>query len=416
MVMMQVFARLVSGPGSRLFVAHIDHAVRTGSAEDAAFVESESISLGLPFICRRLEIGFPPPGRSPEAYWRTERYRLLLEMAHRVGAGAVATAHTASDHLETVLLRLTTGSGPRGLLGIRIRRNDGVIRPMLELTREQVRAFAETSGLRWREDESNADMERPRNAIRVQVVPALRQINPSADLAVLRNSMLLAGEDAVLSSEAHGLLETAGWRQSLPAMLDTRPFKEAPYPLILRTATAVHDTISRICGSRSESSHIEALAECMCGRKSRCPLPSGGFATAVRGGLLLTPGVPRAALATEVHLPVSQPVQVGGFFLETTGADSGQESAISFPMGFLVRTRRAGDKLLDPDSGRAIALSEYMRLHGIPVPVRRILPVLIDTDGRIVWIANPFARSAFATGDPAGHRLILTCRPVWEIR
>lgn len=414
MVMMHVFSRLASG--SRLFVAHIDHAVRPGSAEDGVFVESESRSLGLPFICRRLAAGIPPSGQSPEAYWRSERYRILLETMHQMGAVAVATAHTASDHFETVLLRLTAGSGPRGLLGIRIRRDDGVIRPMLELTREQVRAYAGTSGLRWREDESNADLQRPRNAIRARVIPVLREINPSADLAVLRGSMLLAGEDAVLSCEAHALLETAGWKQSLPALLDINPFKTAPFPMVLRAAAAIHQTISRICGSRSESAHLEALAKCLCGRQPRCPLPCGGSATSVRNGLLLMPGIPADALATEVQLPVSGSVRMGGFWLETTEPGSGHDFDRSLLKGVLLRTRRPGDIFLDSISGRKISLSEHMRLQEIPVPVRRILPVMTDIDGRIIWIAGPFTRSETAAEDLTGCRLILTCRPVWEIR
>lgn len=122
----------------------------------------------------------------------------------RLGAGAalargacLATGHTASDQAETVLYRLAASPGRRALLGMSER--DGLlVRPLLRVTREETAAHCTARGLRWREDASNDDPAFARNRARAGLVPALRELHPSAERNVVRTAELLRDEAAVL--------------------------------------------------------------------------------------------------------------------------------------------------------------------------------------------------------------------------
>ncbi|MBN1878754.1 tRNA lysidine(34) synthetase TilS [bacterium] len=420
MVMLNVLHALAPDPRSQLVVAHVDHNVRPGSANDAAFVEAAANTLEIPFICRKLTRGQAPSGLSSEAYWRRERYAILLDIRKQVEASAVATAHTATDHLETVLMRLTVGAGPRGFLGIRIRRNDGVIRPMLGITREEIISYAESTGIRWREDESNRDMRRPRNSIRSRVIPVLRTINPDVDRAVLRGSQLLAEEDALLSMQAHTILGAAGWKSLIPAMLNPDAFLSKPDSLVLRCAAALFDALIEVSGGRAEFSHIRALALCLSGKAHACRLPGGGQARRIPAGLLIIPGIPAEARIQDAEIPFATARQIGAYNVVCEEVpvpleqpDDSETRVILDTLPVRIRLRRSNDRMA---AGSQPRLSEYWRIHKVPAPLRALLPVVADSGSRIVWTAEAFKPSSVFLEESGGKRYLLTCRPVWAIR
>ncbi len=418
MVMMNAFLRLATDPQGQLIIAHIDHGVRPESSLDAAFVEAAACNAGLPFICRKLEAGLPSNGRSPEDFWRSERYRILLEIRARAGASAVATAHTATDHLETILLRLTAGTGPRGLLGIRFHRKDGVIRPMLEITREEIARFADANEIRWREDCSNADISRPRNAIRHSVIPALRAINPEVERAAVRGSSLLAEEDNFLSELARNLLLASGWKDTLPAILQTRFFITEPAALTLRCAAAVYSALSGSTGFRTEAAHIRALANCFVGKASHCPLPGGASAHSAADNVVLIPKVTDEDRERVIQIPFTGPHVIGAFRVEMV-AESVLDLSPSDPLlvdAVRIRTRRPGDRFFDAAKGTQMKLSDFMRTSRIPVPLRKFLPVIVDSSERVIWVSGVHGTSTGLVASSGNGRTGLTCRPVWAIR
>jgi tRNA(Ile)-lysidine synthase len=121
----------------------------------------------------------------------------------------IATGHTASDQVETVLYRLASSPGRRALLGMAAA--DGrLMRPLLALTREQTAAYCEARGLAWREDASNDDERFARSRVRKLLVPALREIHPAAESNVLRTARLLAEEAELLDALVERELERGG--------------------------------------------------------------------------------------------------------------------------------------------------------------------------------------------------------------
>jgi tRNA(Ile)-lysidine synthase len=111
--------------------------------------------------------------------------------------GLIATGHTASDQVETILYRLAASPGRRALLGM-VASEGRLIRPLLGVSREQTAAYCHARGLSWRDDESNEDERFARARVRLGLVPALRAVHPAAEANVLRTASLLREETELL--------------------------------------------------------------------------------------------------------------------------------------------------------------------------------------------------------------------------
>lgn len=170
-----------------LVIGHVNHGLRGAASEaDEAFVRELGQALGVPVVCRRVEVReFAATQRlSIETAGRLLRLGALAEMAKENDCGAVATAHHADDQAETLVHRLMRGTGLRGLCGIRpFAMHEGVrfVRPMLGLRRSEIVAYCRAGGVAWREDASNLSCAFTRNRIRHRLMPELgRQMADAA--------------------------------------------------------------------------------------------------------------------------------------------------------------------------------------------------------------------------------------------
>jgi len=176
-------------PGD-IVVAHYDHRMREGSEEDARWVAELAAGWGVGFF-----VGVADGEIRDEEGARTERYRFLHEVREEVSGRVILTAHHADDQAETVLFRIARGTGLGGLEGIQRRRADGVIRPLLDLWGEELAAYADTHGLEWRTDPTNATHGPARNFLRHRVLPELEKgVAPGARRALVRLAENAASE------------------------------------------------------------------------------------------------------------------------------------------------------------------------------------------------------------------------------
>jgi len=214
---------------------------------------------GLPFLEAKLPVA---PRRSEEAS-RIARYDALRTLAQEAGARRVATAHTADDQAETVLLRLFRGAGLRGLSGMPRRgRVCGirVVRPLLTVTREQVLDYLSRHGIPHRVDSSNLGTDPARNFIRLEIVPRLQgRLNPSVREAILRGASAIRDADAYFASEARRLLPEVV-RPDGPDKITLDAARMLPYPNLLR-AYLFRYAVQELHGDSRDlaSAHIEAL-------------------------------------------------------------------------------------------------------------------------------------------------------------
>lgn len=175
-----------SGPG-KLIVAHLNHRTRGDASDaDAQWVAELAAELGLD-----VELGQAAARPASEEAARQYRYGFLREVAQRLGARYVVTAHTADDQVETVLMRLLRGSGIEGLAGIpRSRRLDhtvSLVRPLLDVSRQEVEGYLAGLAQVYRTDATNRESHFTRNWVRNELLPMVRQHLPGdPDLAIRR--------------------------------------------------------------------------------------------------------------------------------------------------------------------------------------------------------------------------------------
>ena len=168
--------------------AHVEHGIRgAASVEDMRFVEALCAQKNIPFYGSRVDATAYARAHKCglEDAARTLRYDSLMETAKAVGADAIALAHHQGDQAETVLLHAARGSDVRGLCAMRARRGN-IIRPLLTFTPEQLRAYLQSIGQPWREDETNVCQDYARNRIRHAALPALEAAYPDARAALAR--------------------------------------------------------------------------------------------------------------------------------------------------------------------------------------------------------------------------------------
>ena len=167
-------------PGARFAVAHCNFALRGAESDaDEAFVRAWCAERGLECFVKRFDTRghAAEHGVSIEMAARDLRYAWFAELRRAGGFDAVAVAHNADDNAETLLLNLLRGTGTRGLRGMGD--HDGIVRPLLDIPREDIRAWMTARGLAWREDSTNADSTPKRNRSRNEVFPIFARINPS---------------------------------------------------------------------------------------------------------------------------------------------------------------------------------------------------------------------------------------------
>lgn len=163
--------------GLELGVCSIDHGLRAEAADELRHVEAFAAKLSLPFFGRSVQV---KAGASLQAQARRARYEALFNVARTQGFGLIATGHTQDDQAETVLARILRSGSVAGLTAIALRRDDGVIRPLLHCSRKALEQYAERHGIAFVRDPSNVDERFERVRLR-KTLRTIREIHPAID-------------------------------------------------------------------------------------------------------------------------------------------------------------------------------------------------------------------------------------------
>ncbi|WHH57557.1 tRNA lysidine(34) synthetase TilS [Petroclostridium sp. X23] len=194
----------------RLYAAHINHRLRGQDAEeDALYVKQLCDMLRIPFFINTEDIKriSKEKGISEEAAGREVRYAFFFELARQKGAQKIAVAHHLNDQAETVLMRFIRGAGLEGLAGIKPHRQDGVVRPLLEISREQVEEYCIQHDLRPRLDETNLEAVYTRNKLRLDLIPRIiKDYNPNFIQTAVQNAKLIAEDHQFIEEYIDGII------------------------------------------------------------------------------------------------------------------------------------------------------------------------------------------------------------------
>ena len=346
--------------GITLSAAHFNHHLRGAESDgDEAFVRDFCHRYDIPLYVGSAEVS--PGKKGLEAAARDARYAFLRSLP-----GKIATAHTADDNAETILLHLVRGTGLKGLGGI-TPVSGSVIRPMLTVTRQDVEAFNLEWSLKHIEDSSNGTDQFLRNRLRHHVMPLLKEENPRLAENMSQMALMLRSDEACLSEAAEQApLSVAALRELHPAI----------------RARALEGFLKNNGVREPEREHI-ALAEALI--FSDKPSASGNFP----GGITITRRYDTLAAvsgADSLHphiLSCPGSLEIPGFRITCTPAEEILQTADTFtvtPVGQLqIRSRQSGDSIRL--SGGTKSLKKLFIDKKIPADRRPRIPVLADDLG-----------------------------------
>jgi tRNA(Ile)-lysidine synthase len=221
-----------------LTVAHLDHALRRGSAADSRFVVRLAASLALPVVTDRRDVGASRrKDESPEEAARRVRRSFLLETARQTGAAAIATGHTLDDQAETILMRLARGAGPTALAAMTPAGPGPFVKPLLGIERAALRAWLRRKRLPFRDDPSNQSRAFDRNRVRRLVVPTLSAaLNPAAARHLVEAASRLREDATYLDALAREGFESIAKRRAGVLFVQAAALAALPRPLATRVA------------------------------------------------------------------------------------------------------------------------------------------------------------------------------------
>jgi tRNA(Ile)-lysidine synthase len=403
--LLDIAARL----GARISALHVNYGLREDSALDEALVQQICEERNIPLTVEH--VALPAEGNLQDAA-RDARYAL----AERLAEGDYAAAHTASDQAETVLYRLAVSPGSRALHGMSPRRGR-LVRPLLGVTRGEVRDYLRARGVEWREDPSNADRRFARARVRHDVLEALRELSPAAERTIAETARQLRDEAEVLDVVVTDALKELGGGPaiSLSALLDQPP---AVSRLVLRALAerAAGEAAAGEAGagarssrplSRREADEILALG----GRGTKSLDLGGGLRAVVEYGTLRFTRAGDAAVPEPVRLSVPGRARFGDWEVEARAGAPGDVTVSGLGPELTVRAWRDGDRMRPAGLGGSKSLQDLFTDRKVPRALRRTLPV-VESGGEIVWVAGVAVDERFAASEDTPGAVGLSARSV----
>jgi len=400
MCLMHVLAHIHDGP---VHVLAFDHGLREASAAEADQVVRAARSMGLPAHSECL--GLAPGAGAPERA-RDARRAAAEDARVRLGLDLVATGHTRSDHVETLLFRAARGTGRTGALGI-VPRRDRRVRPLLVVSRADTRAWCARSGVPFVDDPTNDDPSLARTRVRHGLLPALAAVHPAAERNVARLADLLADEAAVLDA----VVADARGRVARDGGMDAAALRREPVAVArLLVRGLLHD--AGLPGDAAAAGVVDAvLARASTGRGST-QVP-GGVVAVDRGVLVAEARGMTAAAIPPMPLAVPGRVRLpGGDAISARPGRAGDSpdggAWVRADGPLVVRSPAPGDAVALAGGGHQ-AVGRLLQAAGVPARHRPGVPV-VASGTHVLWVAGHRACAA-AVARPGETAVRLAVQP-----
>ncbi len=388
----------------KLVAAHLNHGLRSAAERDEAVCRRMAKRLGVPLLVERAELGGKPTPRGVEELARTYRRDFLKRAAAQAGATKIATGHTRNDRVESLLMNMVRGCGLAGLVGIKAKALP-FIRPLLELGRDEVRAFADSTGLEWVVDESNYSLDLLRNRVRHLLLPFLeREVTPGAFKTLSRLAGLAEAAVEVLEEHVSEEFNSASTVAGGVVRLRLGPLRERSEALrallFLQAIKTVAPDIRDIAFA-----HIEQINRLLAseGSSKRVILPTEPPIEVCKEYdelVFSQPQPPQVALAQPIELPVPGEVELpdGSGCLVAKWIESPPESfpspqeAVILPeaevqLPLKVRFPREGDRFQPFGGSGHKKVARFLMEAKVPHSKRAKVPLLCDERG-ILWLVG----------------------------
>ena len=400
----------------RLEAVHVNHGLRGAASDgDERFAKELCERTGVPFHAYRIEL----EDRRDENSAREARYECFRRCADETGAATIILAHHRDDQAETFMMRLLRGAGPEGLGCMKPdeeRQGLRILRPMLDITRTEIRQALTEKGICLREDESNKENRYLRNFIRNRLIPQMEEASPGASGRIARCAGLIALEN----EEAEKNTEVFIRRNATGSAIRTKPLQELSEGEKRRTVRQWWRRYGPELDERElsydQTLRLVRLAEAKDGETVN--LPAGYRARRGRDHIhLIPPGrkIPEnAAIGPEG-------AELCGITLKILpgGNDPGngircQEVPKGFTNGCVLRTRRPGDMIRPFGMKGTKKLQDYLTDRGVDMPWRDRIPLLCR--GNEVLLAAGIGAGNVPAWEPGKEhdRLVWTGEMPWE--
>ena len=432
--LLSILHQLRSSWNLTLTAVHCNYGLRgTESEEDQQFVESLCHDLAVPLHVRTVHVRTHGRRMSLQADARDIRYRVMLEIRTLCGADCIAVGHTADDQAETVLLWMLRGAGLTGLSGMPAVRDDAVVRPLYETTRQKILTYLRTEGVSYREDSSNAKPLYLRNRIRQEIIPLLVELVPSSSQALCRLADLCRSDDHYLDQEAFRSISSAvTWDSTGAWTLDRQVLLDLP-PALQRRALRL---LFRRCDPQHRPPSLRTIDQAICLASTTEP----GMHMAVKTGQVIVttqslrfiplplasdrrqlrrdneePPIPFPVPGTLIWSGTGQRLQVQLQGYDSQQASPGQETILvdadRVTHTLTVRGWLPGDRFCPRGmGGHSKKLQDFFTDLKMPLAVRARIPLLVAPEG-IVWIVGYRQDERWMPTSSTTQCLVITVNP-----
>lgn len=400
---------LLHEAGYRVAAAHFNHGLRGEESDgDERFVRAFCKTRDIPLVVGRGDVAAYAEEKriGTEEAARILRYDFLERTAKELGAAAIATGHHANDNAETVLFHLARGTGIAGLSGIAPRRGS-IVRPLLNVTRAELAAYAAQKHLSCREDATNRDEAYTRNFIRAQILPKLEAVNPAAVHHVSEVAQRLREDDALLNAMARERLGSLVEREATVSIVGAELLCA---PVALRRRMLCELLRRLKVGEKDFTAAHYAAIEALCrdGRSRQLDLPRGVTAEWRRGYLTLSH---KKEGSGEAVLTLNESVRWGDWELSLSHEPSDGALALDLDaMPLTVGAWDAKDRMRLSDSRGERSLKRIFADRGITPSGREGVPV-VRSGGKVAAVCLVGADEKFL---PKTQACYLTCKNIKE--
>ncbi len=374
--------------GVPFVVAHVNHGLREESADEERYLKEFCEKRGISIEILHADIsGTKPKGMSTEEYAREVRYAFFDSVRKKYGYTHIATAHNADDNTETVLLNLIRGCGIGGLRGIPVKRDDGIIRPLLRCSKKEIYEYCAENEVVFFTDKTNFENIYTRNIIRNEIVPIIEKINPSFNESVARLTASASADDDFLEK----LVDSEVVRLSEMTQKNELPlscFRELPESLLFRVVRRYFFVNSpEIVLTNKQTTDIIYLIK---NSDTSKKLLIGNFE--VRRGYDSLKIIPRETLSEEIipsELVLGENLfgTVGQVVLsEVTVTAENRKNCFTADFPLELRNRRSGDSIKLPKRP-CKTLKKLFIDDKIPQERRDAVPVISSGD-EVVWVGG----------------------------
>jgi len=410
-----------------LTAAHFNYNLRGSESEDdEAFVIALCRELSIPLHVRRLSLGGRARGDSIQAAARRLRYIALEDLARECGADRISMGHTADDQAETVLMWIVRGSGLAGLSGMPPSRQGVVVRPLYDVSRQDILEYLRGEGRPYRKDSSNTKPLYLRNRIRHELLPVLRRIAPASVSALCRLAELCRSDEGYLDNVVAELCagELRRDRNGVWS-LGKRFLRALPEPLqrrVVREALRRCDVLQR----SPSLAAVDRVLTCSVKRTVEADLKGVGLVVTRDLIRLFPEGRSKQSCLDPLQpkvLAVPSTVTWKTTGLQVQAQVISEEQALKSLLGhkqsivldadrvsspLMVRAWRPGDRFCPLGlKGRSKKLQDFFTDLKVPMEERATIPILTAPEG-IVWVIGYRQDERFAVRDSTRHRVMVS--------